>query len=364
MIFHSDQRPVAPEEAALDRRGVFRYLRRWDEPLSRAIQRRLGEDREYLQFTHAIVAIRCSPGWLGFFFQLSPVFRKGFARKPKEYRQYLHGNGGGAAISRLSLREFGTDFLHARSLESRTLAGKQVTLVGGGSVGSYLAQSLARLGAGALGGNVRVIDPEVLEPENVGRHWLGMSSLFLPKAQGIAAELARQFPESNFLAEVGDAREVRGLFNADLVIDATGIEPLSEVLNARHCEKDRTKVPPVLYVWVLGNGEAVQGLWVDSPKFGCYRCLRLPRGAQYWRGALPRSRKGAHGAPRGMWRVRPYAVSAPMSAAALATEFVVAWLSGDPSPRFRTLVREGADVRKQKNQDFPPVQHCPACRRP
>jgi hypothetical protein len=50
-----------------------------------------------------------------------------------------------------------------------------------------------------------------------------------------------------------------------------------------------------------------------------------------------------------------------MNAAALATEFVVDWLQGNPSPRFRTLIREGADARKQKNQDFEKLRDCPAC---
>jgi hypothetical protein len=338
-------------------------LRGWDEPLSRAIQHRLGEDREYLKFTHAIVAIHSPSGWLGFYFELNPVFRKGFVRKPQAYRQHLHGRGSGTAIARLSLREFGTDFPNTRSLQSPTLAGKRVHLVGGGSVGGYVAQSLARLGAGAGVGTLSLIDSEDLEPENVGRHWLGMSSLFLPKAHAIAAELARHFPESDFTSQVADAREVRGLFDADLVIDATGIEPLSEVLNAKHCGARSANAPPVLYVWVLGNGEAVQGLWVDSPKFGCYRCLRLPRVAQYRQERFPVLQSEPTVRTAGCGEYRPYAVSAPMSAAALAIEFVVDWLNGDPSPRFRTLAREGAALRKQRNQNFAPVQGCPACQR-
>ncbi len=363
-IFESAMQPVAPEgHLPTTVSEVFKYLRRWDESLYRAVQRVLGTDREYLKFSKARFAIRTPSGWLGFSFDLNPVLKKGFAKKPQEYRQHLHGKGGATAISRMTLMEFGTDFLHARNLNSSTLAGKRIHLVGCGAVGSYLAQSLARLGAGSLGGVLRLIDPEILEPDNVGRHWLGMSSLFLPKAQAVASELNGQFPESTFVSDVADVRDVRGLFDANLVIDATGIEALSEVMNAIHCEKDRAKAAPILHVWVLGNGEAVQGLWVDSAKFGCYRCLRLPKGSQYRQERFPVLTCEPTMRTAGCSEYRPYAVSAPMSAASLATEFVVDWLGGNPSPRFRTCAREGSAVRKQKNQSFDPIRGCPACAR-
>ena len=54
---------------------------------------------------------------------------------------------------------------------------------------------------------------------------------------------------------MGDIRNAMELFGTDLIIDATGIEALSEALNDRHCTSERNvQTPPVLYVWVLGNG--------------------------------------------------------------------------------------------------------------
>ena len=136
----------------------------------------------------AVIAIHSPTGWLGFSFEMNQVLKKGFRRTPQQYRQYLHTHGGSIPVSRLSLSEFGTDFIYARNLGTSTLAAKRVTLIGNGSVGGYMAQALARLGAGALGGRLRLVDPETLAPENVGRHWLGMSSLFLPKSEAVAAE--------------------------------------------------------------------------------------------------------------------------------------------------------------------------------
>jgi hypothetical protein len=340
---------------------ALKYLKYWDESIYRAVHRTLGSDKEYLKYNKLRVVIRTPVGWLGFEFDLNPVMKKGFARKPEAYRQFLHAKGAGTAISRLTLMQVGADFLHARNLNVPTLAGKNVQLIGCGSVGSYLAQALARLGAGAHGGVLRIVDPQLVEAENVGRHWLGLSSLFLPKAQAVVAELEKQFPSSQFTYLVRDVREVRGLYNADLIVDATGIEPLSEVINALHCERNRAKAAPVLHVWVAGNGDAVQGLWVDSPEYGCYRCLRLPRGSRYRDERFPVLTREPEMRRVGCGDYRPYAVSAPMNAAALASEFVMDWLSGNPSPRFRTLAREGTETRKQKNRDFEPLTGCPAC---
>lgn len=363
-IFRSDVPPVEPEgRLPTTISEAFKYLKRWDTNLSKAIQRMLGSDSEYLKFGSVLIAIHSPAGWLGFSFELNRVLAKGFRKSPTNYRQYLHTKGASTAISRMTLLEFGTDFIHARNLNSPTLAGKHVIVVGSGSLGGYLAQSLARLGAGALGGVMRLIDPETLAPENVGRHWLGMSALFLPKAKAVASELQRQFPESKFEAELADVRDSRELFAADLIVDATGIEALSEALNDSHCRRRKLPKapPPTLHVWVLGNGDAVQGLWVDSHKFGCYRCLRLPRGDHYRQERFPVLNRVPEVRLVGCSEFRPYAVAAPMSAAALATDFIVDWLKGDPSPRFRTRPREGADVRKQKSQDFEPTRECPAC---
>jgi hypothetical protein len=361
-ILETSVPPVAPETRLPNTVGeVFQYLKRWDESLYKQFHRALDKDKEYLRFSRARVAIHSPVGWLGFEFKLDSAMRKGFARRPSEYCQYLHKKGSATPITRMVLSQFGSDFIHARNLNLPTLAGKRVTLIGCGSVGGYLAQALARLGAGSDGGKLRLIDPQDIEAENVGRHWVGMSSLCLPKAEAVARELRNHFPMSKFVPEMADVRDVERLFEADLVIDACGIEALSEFVNAIHCEREKTRAVPVLHVWVVGNGDAVQGLWVDDSRHGCYRCLRLPLGERYRQERFPVANKEPERRRLGCGDYLPYAVSAPMNAAALATEFVVDWLKGNPRPRFRLQTREGADVRKHKNQDIERLKDCPAC---
>ena len=57
----------------------------------------------------------------------------------------------------------------------------------------------------------------------------------------------------------------------------------------------------------------------------------------------------------------PYSTTMPTVAAALACDFVMDWLGGEVSPRFRTRVHEHAQVFKVKNQDIERLNGCPAC---
>lgn len=83
--------------------------------------------------------------------------------------------------------------------------------------------------------------------------------------------LTRQFPMSRIVAEVADARHVPDLFDCDMTIDATGEEALSLVLNEMHQERkvSGAATPPMLFAWVLGNGEVVQCLLSDGGNHAC-----------------------------------------------------------------------------------------------
>lgn len=169
--------------------------------------------------------------------------------------------------------------------------------------------------------------------------------------------LTRQFPGARIAAQYRPVQpsDLRG----DLVIDATGEEAVSLSLNHWRLALPETGRPPLLHVWIYGNGECTQALWVDSSKHACFRCLRrLDRTPRFdLQLSLPARRVA------GCQAFTPYAVSAPMAAAALATDLTIAWLQGDPKPRFRTRMLEGVSARTLKNQDVDPLAGCPACAR-
>ena len=344
-------------------RGMFHYLKSWDPLLSRQVQRILAQEKEYLRYRKVTFAIRSPAGWLGFSIDLESFKQSGIRQLPRLCLQYLHSRGDSIEITRLSIMQIGSRFIHSRNLTHASLINKRITLVGCGAVGSYVAQALAKLGAGAGRGRLRLIDPGILEPGNLGRHWLGMDSLFVAKATAVAQALRQQFPFSRFEDCPQDVRTVAGLFDADLIIDATGVESVSEMINAHHVQRNRRR-PSVLYTWVLGNGECVQGLWVDSDRYGCYGCLRQPAGSNYRDERFPVLKEPPTTRAIGCQAVTPYSVAAPIDAAALATEFVVDWLQGEVSPRLRYRFRDNAEVRTQRSHDMSKIAHCQACSGP
>lgn len=357
-IIRSDQRPTLPQNALPRTIGeMFTWIKVWDHAAYSAIQRILGR-KEYLAFDEVTFLLSTPAGWFGFEFTLDRLKRLGCQRRPTTMRQSLHGRGGNLPIVRLAVHEVGPDFVHSRNLSHPSLKNRRITLIGCGAIGGYLAQALVKLGAGSGRGQLTLIDPERLQAENLGRHLLGFEALFAPKAHALQHYLTKQFPSCNVVALERTAEFTHDV-QGDLVIDATGEEAFSEALNYWHLQQPATDRVPVLHVWILGAGQGAQALWVDTARFACYRCLRRNDPARTSRFEMPRTPVGEH--VLGCRAFTPYAVSAPLGAASLATDAIIAWLRGDPSPRFRTRAIEGAAIRNIKSQNLDPLRECPAC---
>lgn len=340
---------------------VFEWLKAWDKDLYQSIQARLAEPA-YLMWLRCELIVATPVGWIGFGFGVDVMTARAFARKPREYRNYLHRRGGATGIVRRVFEDVSPEYVYERSLTNlnrHTLAGKKIAIIGCGAIGGYLAPALVRLGAGSRNGVLHLQDIDTLQPDNLGRHRLGYESLFKNKAVALKKLLERESPFANVTTS-GDNAVATFPHGFDLVIDATGEEALSEALNAYRLENSLKM--PLLHVWVFGNGDCVQGLWVDSRKHACYRCLRHNRDAQYGKPRFPLTDAAALRAFVGCHAFTPYAVSASMAAAVLATDFVADWLSGDVSPRFRLRYNEEAALRRFKSQNLSPLEGCPACR--
>jgi len=342
-------------------RELFEWLRQWDSGLSKEVQTRLGSDREYLARNGCVIAIATPAGALGVRFLHERKHRLGYSTAPKQYRQYLHASGGTTPITRLRIDDISAEYIHTRNLdESPSLASKRISLIGCGAIGGYLAQALVRLGAGTgENGLLRLFDIGELEPDNLGRHALGFPALYQNKAIVMREELVRQFPYVALEAHPDSPALTDEFFTTDLVIDGTGDEAVSEMINSRHV---RSRRGPLLYIWVGGNGEYVQALWSDTErKHGCYRCMRLGDGPNYRQERFPVLENVPKTRFLGCRSFTPYAVSAPLSASALAIDMIIDWLKGDVKPRFRTRYVENVEVRRIKNQDIGQASHCPAC---
>lgn len=360
-LVRSTHSPTLPATLPATIADMFAWVKSWDPAAMKRIHVVLGQ-REWLGFKAIQFLIDSPAGWFGFFFDLNPSRALMHKRKPSDYRQHLYNKGNELAITRVSVRQISPDFIHSRNLQFPSLKDQRITLVGCGAIGGYLAQALVKLGAGSGAGSLTLIDPDALGPGNLGRHFLGVDSLYKPKAIALQETLIRQFPHAKIIAEPAHAAYPSDIVG-DLVIDATGEEAVSEAINANRRAKSGTEDVPVLHTWIVGNGECVQALWVDQRKYACFRCMRRnddPARSQ----RFPVIDHDPETRIVGCSAYTPYAVSAPMSASALAVDMIIDWLKGDVSPRFRTRSIEGADVRKIKNQNVSPLEGCPGCSLP
>lgn len=358
-IVRSGRMPMLPMKGLPRTVGeMFDWIKEWDRAAYGTIQKVLGQPA-YLAQPSVLFVVQCGAGWFGFQVGLDASKRKGYRRKPTLYRQFFHQRGRDHALTRLAISEFGSDYVHSRNLNFPSLKDRRITLIGCGAIGGYLAQALAKLGAGSgPKGRLTLVDPDILTADNIGRHMLGFESLFQRKAEALKRVLKQQLP-SLFINANSRAALLPSDLNDELVIDATGEEAVSEALNHHRLQLPAVVRSPMLHVWITGNGECTQGLWVDLPNFACFRCLRRNDDARTKRFVVlpepPATRV------IGCQAFTPYAVSAPMTAAALAIDMIIAWMNGAPTPRFRTRTVEATTLRSIKNQDLRPLDECPAC---
>jgi molybdopterin/thiamine biosynthesis adenylyltransferase len=246
-------------------------------------------------------------------------------------------------------------YLAERNLPgSKTLAGLKIGLVGCGTIGGYLAEMLAKAGAGTVGGKLTLVDMGSMEPGNLGRHRLGFNALIKKKAEAMCEELRRVAPGIDAAAVVGDVKDAN-LGPLDLLIDATGEQGLTDWLTWQYADK-----VPFLAAWVEGTGAAVRALLKAKPGHACARCISQPPLKDQYRvfDVPPEVIMKGHGC-EGLYV--PFPATASVQAAALAMEMVQAWLDGAESPSFRTRV---LDLQREVHfKDCSPQRYegCPAC---
>ncbi|CAL62340.1 Conserved hypothetical protein [Herminiimonas arsenicoxydans] len=241
--------------------------------------------------------------------------------------------------------------------ESPTLAGKRIALIGCGTIGGFLAELLVKAGAGLNDGDLAFIDPDILLPQNVGRHRLGLNRALQHKSNALKEELSLAAPTAKIRSLPVKAEET-DLSSFDLIINATGEEALGHYLT--RAATDSRNFVPTLSVWVEGPGVAVRALFRDTTQAACTRCLSDTHRTSLYpvvNEPVP-SELAGHGCES---LYVPFPASVSVQAACLAIEMAISWVANQPSPRLRTRVtRHGFS---QAEPDGDPVRQptCAAC---
>jgi molybdopterin/thiamine biosynthesis adenylyltransferase len=216
------------------------------------------------------------------------------------------------------------------------LSEKRIALIGVGAIGGYLADLLAKSGAGFLGGELRLIDTDELSVGNIGRHILGFGDIGLAKTKGMKNLLEKNYPRINVTTSDSNEKIESAVRNFDLIIDATGNQGLSNYLNELKL-KELIK-PPILFAWVAGTGCGSQAYLFADKTHACLRCLEYDSPGS--NGSIMRrdykvELKNTAGSC-GDWLV-PFSAPAAIHAAALAADLATGWSKGVPNPRFRSI---------------------------
>lgn len=237
---------------------------------------------------------------------------------------------------------------------SKTLSGKNIAVVGCGTIGGYLSDMLVKAGAGTCGGKLTLVDFENLLPQNIGRHRLGFPDLMSNKAEAMAKELKRLTPSAEIRALPVDVRQAQ-LGELDLLIDATGEESLGHWLCGHY-----PPPTPMLSIWIEGPGTAVRALLRTKASNACYRCLWHSNRRGELRSTvdpLPAILAG-HGC-EGLYV--PFPASVSVHAASLGAEMTLDWVNGVYSPALRTRLIDRAQQLSTPDCDPPQDRECPLC---
>lgn len=188
-------------------------------------------------------------------------------------------------VNPLVLKRHDRPYLLERTIRDSHLKDKTVTIIGLGSIGSRISLELAKAGIESF----NLIDEDYIDIDNVFRHELGVSDLYLPvkekgflvpsKVDAMTAELQRRLP---FIKVKGRVKNILDLIDAeedifsqsDLIIVALGSPTVELFLN--RIIKSRDQSPPILFTWLdpLGiGGHALLTNNLKSTNSGCLQCL-------------------------------------------------------------------------------------------
>ena len=277
-------------------------------------------------------------------------------------------------------------WIHGRDRDSRQerLRHARVAVLGCGSVGGPLTRLLAQAGIG----NLLLVDPDIMDWPNVGRHQLGATSVKKGKAPELAQEIEKTYPHLDDIAwrreRVGPkARRLVGeLASCDLVVSTMGNWAGESFLNDIHQETDG--YPPILYGWLEPNAAAAHAVFVPEGD-ACFRCGVDDKGKLHLRVTHWPEESGSFQAPACGAVFTPYGPAELCWAHALLAEAVVdalvgnlatashrVWIGyrnrieaagGSWASNWVTEVGDPGNGSMTVSRPWPASDSCPVCRR-
>ena len=206
--------------------------------------------------TLVILASKSDNGVALFGTKMHAAPKRGFRsiRKAAQLKQ-IWGSVSGYSPVRVNRADSG--WIHGLDQDNEghaTLSASHALLLGAGSLGSQIASRLAQAGLG----RISIVDPEALDPANVGRHALGMTSINANKAKSLALLLSERYPHGRFTGYPTGWQDVLRNYpeifeEADIVVSCMGEADQDLALDSRH-QSGAFADTPIVYGWLGTQG--------------------------------------------------------------------------------------------------------------
>ena len=208
--------------------------------------------------------------------QRTKGFRPGHVPRKLLIGRYLSGT---TKVMKASVERADHLWIRGRDQDLRQvyLRKTYVAILGCGSVGASLAWLLAKAGVG----NLLLIDPDIMDWPNIGRHELGAQSVHRPKAPELAREIEKACPHLSSVTwrrvRVGsDGYDLTNeLARYNLVVSTMGNWASESYLN--DVQQRINGFPPILYGWLEPNAAAAHALLILRGG-ACLRCGMTDKG--------------------------------------------------------------------------------------
>lgn len=145
------------------------------------------------------------------------------------------------------------------------LSEKRVGIIGLGSGGGFVAQSLAMSGVGKF----VLVDDDIMEQSNVVRHVADLRDIGQPKAEVLANLIKQRNPNAEVDVHVGRIEDhMEALDNLDLIIAGVDGEGAKYIINEACLKRDLVAV----YAGVYERGEGGDCVIIHPYDGPCYAC--------------------------------------------------------------------------------------------
>lgn len=268
--------------------------------------------------------------------QCLDMLQKGFrpGKVPPHIR--LQRRLGGNKVEHHEVMRADASWIHGRDTPGvAALFDKRVLMIGVGSLGSEVAQLLAKTGVGSI----TLVDPELLDYSNVGRHVLGVSEVRTWKSKSLAVRLGGSYPHMRSIDRFAERWQALYMkhpdvfHNVDLIVSTVGSWLAEGRLN--QVARSDANFPPVLYGWAEPFSVAGHAVLIGQrgPCFSCGMDLfgRSLRTVCEWDAATTRKQ------PHCGASFQPYGPISLASVAALVAKTAVKELLGGVLPGTETV---------------------------